>query len=151
MREYYDGHLINHSSNTGYPTIWINGKNNLLHRYVWEKHHGKIPKGYQIHHIDGDKSNYELSNLEIIKIGDHQRIHALVNGLGKSNKGRPKRHQSGFCDAAKSVKLTKDNKEIFFLSESEAVRFLGLKSVTSITNVLHGKSKTARGWKVEAV
>ena len=36
-----------------------------LHRKVWEYHHGQIPKGYHIHHIDGNKNNNSIENLEI--------------------------------------------------------------------------------------
>ena len=28
-----------------------------LHRFVWEENNGVIPKGYEIHHIDFNKSN----------------------------------------------------------------------------------------------
>ncbi|MCK5017869.1 MAG: HNH endonuclease [Candidatus Peribacteraceae bacterium] len=37
---------------------------------VWEKSHGKIQKGCVIWHIDGDKHNDALSNLEIITRGE---------------------------------------------------------------------------------
>lgn len=46
-----------------------------MHRYVWEFYHGKIPKAYQIHHIDGDRANNNISNLEMIRVGVHQRLH----------------------------------------------------------------------------
>lgn len=35
-------------------------------RQIYEEHHGKIPKGYVIWHIDGDKKNDDISNLEAI-------------------------------------------------------------------------------------
>ena len=35
-------------------------------RQVYEEHYGKIPKGYIIWHIDGDKHNDVLDNLEAI-------------------------------------------------------------------------------------
>lgn len=45
------------------------------HRYVWELNYGKIPDGYDIHHKDGDKSNNDISNLELITRSDHMRLH----------------------------------------------------------------------------
>ena len=30
----------------------------------------------QVHHIDGDPSNNNLDNLAIVKVGEHQRMHA---------------------------------------------------------------------------
>ena len=47
-----------------------------MHRYVWEYYNGEIPKGFQIHHIDHDKSNNDISNLEMISRSKHAKIHA---------------------------------------------------------------------------
>ena len=60
----------------GYAQIYINGKDTKLHVYIWEKENGPKPKGYEIHHKDLDKSNYDISNLELLKLSDHRRIHA---------------------------------------------------------------------------
>lgn len=49
-----------------------------LHRVVWEHHHGKIPPGYHVHHIDGDRSNNNISNLELIEKGSHASFHAVL-------------------------------------------------------------------------
>lgn len=35
----------------------------LEHRLVWEKAHGSIPKGYVLHHFNGDKKDNRLANL----------------------------------------------------------------------------------------
>ena len=37
----------------------------LKHRYVWEKHNGKIPEGYIIKFKDGDFMNCDIDNLYI--------------------------------------------------------------------------------------
>ena len=61
----------------GYPMFWFKGKNKLLHEYIWECANGKKPKGSVIHHKDGNKLNYELSNLQLCKTeSDHRKIHA---------------------------------------------------------------------------
>lgn len=49
---------------------------NLMHRYVWEYHNGKIPSGYEIHHIDFDRSNNDISNLQLVSRSEHRKIHA---------------------------------------------------------------------------
>ena len=36
----------------------------------------EIPVGMVIHHIDGDRGNYSLGNLEMVSKSDHKRIHA---------------------------------------------------------------------------
>ncbi len=35
-------------------------------RIIWEEHYGKIPDGYVIYHIDGNRYNDDISNLECI-------------------------------------------------------------------------------------
>lgn len=50
-------------------------KGRRLHREVWKFHNGEIPKGYHIHHSDGNRHNNDISNLEMIKGGIHETYH----------------------------------------------------------------------------
>lgn len=50
-----------------------------LHRLIYEDQYGPIPKGMQIHHIDGDTTNNDISNLEMVSISEHNRIHKVGN------------------------------------------------------------------------
>lgn len=34
-------------------------------RYIYEQHHGKIPKGYKVVFLNGDKTDYDINNLAI--------------------------------------------------------------------------------------
>jgi phage protein len=43
------------------PNKWV-----LKHRKVWEDNFGPIPEGYSVCFLDGDKSNYEISNLILL-------------------------------------------------------------------------------------
>ena len=43
-----------------YRYVRVNGVDTPEHRVIWEKHHGKIPEGYDIHHIDGDGHNNDV-------------------------------------------------------------------------------------------
>ena len=63
-------------SNKGYPLIWVDSKEVKLHVYVWEQVNGSKPKGYDIHHIDKDKGNYKLENLQLLTPTEHSRVHA---------------------------------------------------------------------------
>lgn len=47
-----------------------------LHRFVWEENNGVIPKGYEIHHIDFNKSNNHISNLIMLSKKEHLEIHS---------------------------------------------------------------------------
>lgn len=45
----------------------------LIHRLVAEAFIGKIEKSFQVNHIDGDKSNNHLCNLEIVTASENQK------------------------------------------------------------------------------
>ena len=47
----------------------------FLHRDVWRVTYGEIPKGFHIHHKDGDPANNDISNLECIAGRDHFALH----------------------------------------------------------------------------
>lgn len=48
-----------------------------LHRKIYRDHHGSIPKGYHVHHVDGDRANNDIANLEALPAGQHIRHHRL--------------------------------------------------------------------------
>lgn len=68
----------------GYPNIWINNKNIKIHIFVWERKNGEKPKGFDIHHEDFNKANFEISNLKLLSYSDHKKTHA---GWVKDKKG----------------------------------------------------------------
>lgn len=47
----------------------------LLHRDVWRRHHGPIPKGFEIHHKDENTENNAIDNLEMLSKADHLKKH----------------------------------------------------------------------------
>lgn len=47
-----------------------------IHVYVWEYYNGAIPKGYEVHHRDKNKSNNDISNLELLTSSEHKKLHA---------------------------------------------------------------------------
>ena len=59
----------------GYVQIIIGGRAVLEHRLVWEHANGPVPPGHDIHHLDGDKQNNVLKNLECVSKIAHKRIH----------------------------------------------------------------------------
>jgi hypothetical protein len=44
-----------------------------LHTEVWKYYKGDIPKGYHVHHVDGNTSNNDISNLNLILASLHLR------------------------------------------------------------------------------
>ncbi len=61
-----------------YRRIRIRGKRYTFHRIQWECHHGPIPDGMVIHHIDGNHRNNDIDNLRMMKREDHTRLHLAV-------------------------------------------------------------------------
>ena len=61
----------------GYKVIYVKGKQILEHRYVWEKQYGKIPIGCHIHHINGNKLDNRIKNLQMMTNVEHQKAREL--------------------------------------------------------------------------
>jgi hypothetical protein len=47
----------------------------INYRKIYEQHHGPIPPGLEIHHIDGDYTNNNPANLIAVTIQEHYNIH----------------------------------------------------------------------------
>ena len=73
MLNVYEGHKV--YMNGEYPAIFLDGKNQHIHRLEWIKHHGEIPKGFIVHHKDEDKTNWNIDNLELLNRGEHLLKH----------------------------------------------------------------------------
>ena len=56
------------------PAYFVNG-NKTLHCAVWVYFHGVVPKGYCIHHSDGNITNNQLENLRLISKSGHMSYH----------------------------------------------------------------------------
>ena len=69
MRKLNTGHLC--------ISVKLNGKfvNILVHRLVYELFVGKISKDYIVHHIDGNKYNNNVNNLQVMTQSGHARLH----------------------------------------------------------------------------
>lgn len=58
------------------------GDRDYLHRDVWRHFRGAIPDGYDIHHIDHDKSNNTIDNLQCLPKAEHAHRYNLgCNGF----------------------------------------------------------------------
>lgn len=59
-----------------YKAIKVNGIKHDYHRWIMEQTIGrKLNSDEIVHHIDGDKTNNDINNLEIISRADHSRLH----------------------------------------------------------------------------
>ena len=62
-------------ASNGYVIGYSGGKMFAQHREVWKAKHGKIPAGHHVHHIDGNKSNNDISNLRAMPRREHIAMH----------------------------------------------------------------------------
>lgn len=72
---------------------YVEDKNgNLEHRIIYKNAHGKIPKGWVVHHIDENKTNNDLQNLVALP----ERIHNLLHAFQTKHKTRLSRAEISF-------------------------------------------------------
>ncbi len=71
-----------------YPSIFKNKKREYLHRFLYQKFHGReIPKGLQIDHIDRDNLNCRLDNLRLVTRLQNTLNHSKVKNTKTRFKG----------------------------------------------------------------
>lgn len=109
-------------------------KNCHTHRAVWEAFNGPIPKGMVINHLDGNKYNPALSNLECVTPSQNLK-HAYDNKLRGHDRG----------SAWHRSKLTEDKvEEIIKLRKSGmSLDKIGKKfgvNVITVGDIFRGKS-----------
>ena len=83
---------------SGYIGIW-NGKSyDLEHRLVMEKYIGrKLKHREQVHHIDHNKTNNSISNLVILSIENHHKLHMAIRPKRFCKVCSLKHYCKGFC------------------------------------------------------
>lgn len=76
----------------GYLRGMVSGVRMYAERYVWTKHHGTIPDGYCIRHINRDRSDNRIENLEMLRRTEFAKIHGpRMNQFTSPNGSRMKR------------------------------------------------------------
>ena len=78
--QFFDGKRFTRDGKTGYYLCATadEGKRKRMHVYVWEYFNGPVPKGYHIHHMDGDKSNNNIKNLQLLLATEHEQLHGSM-------------------------------------------------------------------------
>lgn len=127
-----------------YVNTSVNGKakNILSHRLVAEAFFGEIPNGMEVNHIDGDRKNNKIENLELVTHSENCKHRHEVLGAPYPKPGLKGRYSRN----AKPVigKNVIDNTVIFYpyvtLAEKDGF------SVTGISKCCNGNRKTSGGF-----
>lgn len=71
------------NSTHGYICCWYKGKRTYEHIKVMEEHlQQELPIGSIIHHIDGDGTNNDISNLYLCKNrAEHKELHRVLRNI----------------------------------------------------------------------
>jgi hypothetical protein len=76
---------LDKAKSSGYMRICIDSRSCQAHRLVWVLHHGAIPAGLQIDHLNNDRSDNRLKNLRL-----------ATNLQNQFNSARHANNKSGF-------------------------------------------------------
>lgn len=78
--------LLAHQHRTGYMEIWLLGKMWLIHRLVADNFIGPCPSGHEVDHINGDKTDNKVTNLEYVTRSENKK-RSIAMGLVIMPKG----------------------------------------------------------------
>ena len=128
---------------TAYSRVWITGPGGgkywKLHRFVWTAFNGEIPAEMQVDHIDNNRNNNALSNLQLLTPSENS-IKARANSDADRTWKVVEQYTldgklvAEYSSATQAEKLTKDSIRVNHRRVSECAR---------------GKKDTHRGfvWK----
>ena len=121
----------------GYQCIYFKGKSHTVHKLVWITFNGPVPSGLEINHIEEDKSDNSLENLNLLTHKDNCNWGTIKERLAVK-KSKP------ILQYSKNGELIAE-----YPSIKEASYALGYKTSSNILSCLKGRRKTSCGyiWK----
>lgn len=149
----------------GHLKVCYNRKEWKIHRVVAEvflNDNKPLPKGYDVHHCNGNKTDNKVENLMILTRKEHISLHHKGKTNSVETRRRISKTRIGKCGGEKHPMYGKFGaehqraipvigvnkttyKKIEFGSVADAERTLGIKA-THISACCRGKKKSAGGW-----
>jgi hypothetical protein len=123
----------------------------MYHKVLWEHFNGEVPEGYELNHIDENKLNFQLSNLELMTHKENINYGTRNSRASEKNKGRKMSPQLlekiKEITSKKVYQYTKDGMLVCeYPSAHEAARKTNF-SRGNITACCLGLRKTTNGYK----
>jgi hypothetical protein len=102
-----ENHIVFDGKCYNWDGKYYHGKTRL-HRAVWIHYHGPIPKGFHIHHKDGNRRNNDIKNLGLMKASEHLAEHYKENWKDESFRERVRKHLREINESAKAWHASKE-------------------------------------------
>lgn len=125
-------------TNAGYYTIRIGNISRGVSRKIYEAFIGPIPSGYEIDHLNSNKLDNRIENLEAVTMGENRR--------------RAQKNNQAFREKAKIslslmriIKMTDSEGYVplYFRSKSHAARYCGI-SPAMVYQCCEGRQKVSK-------
>ena len=109
---------------SGYIGVAVGRKLYLAHRLIWTMHHGVIPAGMEIDHINGDKADNRIENLRLATRSENNRNLRGAHADSRTGIRGVSPYKSGRWHA--QVHVNGRNIQRYFKSQIAAVIFADL-------------------------
>lgn len=133
---------IGYDKAIGYKYIWDGVKKIYLHRHIMSQHLGReLDENEFVHHIDGDKTNNDIKNLQIVTNSQHAKIHAVERTIASGYRPR-KATKCAICGS-----LTKHDKYCSIECYRQARKSKIMPSLDELSKDIENMSWVAIGKK----
>jgi len=149
------GQFVYTTGNTRYKKKMYKGCNIDEHRLVWIKANGDIPNGHIIHHINENKKDNRLENLQLMSYTEHNQLHShepwnkgiKCPNISKSKMGHPVYNSQIIkCKNTWKEKRIKEGLFILYAHNIEKVSIAQLsKMLNKSYSTIFEKHKVAMG------
>lgn len=87
-----------------YKSKKINGKKIDEHRFIMEQFLGRKLDRYEVvHHINGDKSDNRIENLQLMTLSEHSKLHNIGKKISNEQKNKLSEIQKNRPNARRSI------------------------------------------------